>query len=162
MASVHPWHDAFTIICVHLRLNAVLGLLLFPVCQDQRSGAVFLPILLFKLNGVPDDEAEDIRALLNRNGIDYYETPAGNWAVSVPAIWLNDESQRPQARLLIDQYQRERQIRARGEYLQLQQEGKHRTILDLIRGNPVRFVVYLAAIAVVVYFSTKPFLDIGK
>src|SRR4030065_1675214 len=100
MPSVQPWHDAFTIICVHLRLNAVLGFLLFPVRQDQRSGAVFLPILLFKLNGVPDDEAEDIRALLNRNGIDYYETPAGNWAESVPAIGLNDATYHLQPRLL--------------------------------------------------------------
>lgn len=121
-----------------------------------------MPILLFNLKGVPDDEAEDIRALLNSNGIDYYETPAGNWAASVPAIWLNDGSQRPQARLLIDQYQRERLIRARAEYAQLQKDGKHRTILDLIRENPIRFIVYLAAIAVVVYFSTKPFMDIGK
>jgi len=121
-----------------------------------------LPILLFNLKGVPDDEAGEIRALLNSNGIDYYETPAGNWAASLPAIWLNDESQRPQARLLIDQYQRERLIRARAEYAQLQKEGKHRTILDLIRENPIRFIVYLAAIVIVVYFSTKPFMDIGK
>jgi len=121
-----------------------------------------LPILLFNLKGVPDDEAEEIRAVLNSNGIDYYETPAGNWAASVPAIWLNDESLRPQARLLIDEYQRERLIRVRGEYAQLHKEGKHRTILVLIRENPIRFVVYLAAIAAVVYFSTKPFMDIGK
>jgi len=121
-----------------------------------------LPILLFNLKGVPDDEAEEIRALLNSNGIDFYETPAGNWAASVPAIWLNDESQGPQARLLIDRYQRERLIRARAEYAQLRKEGKHRTILDLIRENPIRLIVYLAAIAAVVYFSTKPFMDIGK
>ena len=121
-----------------------------------------MPILLFNLKGVPDDEAEEIRALLNSNGIDYYETPAGNWAASVPALWLNDESQRPLARLLIDQYQRERLIRVRAEYAQLKNEGKHRTILNLIREDPIRFVVYLAAIAAVVYFSTKPFMDIGK
>jgi hypothetical protein len=121
-----------------------------------------LPILLFNLKGAPDDEAEEIRALLSSNGIDYYETPAGNWAASVPAIWLNDERQRPQARLLIDQYQRERLIRVRAEYAQLRKAGKHRTIIDLILENPIRFVVYLAAIAAVVYFSTKPFMDIGK
>jgi Family of unknown function (DUF6164) len=120
-----------------------------------------LPILVFNLKGVPDDEAEEIRALLSSNSIDYYETPAGNWAASVPAIWLNDERQRPQARLLIDQYQRERAIRAREEYAQLKREGRHRTIIDLIRENPIRFILYLAAIAAVVYFSTIPFLDIG-
>ncbi len=120
-----------------------------------------MPIKLFNMKGVPDDEAEEIRALLINNDIDYYETPAGNWAASAPAIWLNDERQGPQAKLLIDQYQREREIRAREEYVQLQKEGKHRTFIDFIRENPIRFVVYLAAIAAVVYFSTKPFMDIG-
>lgn len=116
-----------------------------------------MPIKLFNLRGVPDDEAEEIRVLLTRHGIDYYETPAGKWAASAPAIWLNDESRGSQARLLIEQYQRERQIRAREEYAQLQKEGKHRTMIDLLREDPIRIIIYLAAIAAVVYFSTIPF-----
>jgi hypothetical protein len=52
--------------------------------------------------------------------------------------------------LLIEQYQRERVIRVRAEYAQLQKSGNHRTIIDLIQENPIRFIVYLAAVAAVV------------
>jgi hypothetical protein len=74
---------------------------------------------------------------------------------------MNDGSQESKARLLIEQYQRERVIRVRAEYAQLQKSGNHRTIIDLIQENPIRFIVYLAAVAAVVYFSMKPFMDIG-
>lgn len=120
-----------------------------------------MPIKLFNLRGVPDDEAEEIRDLLTSNRIDYYETPGGNWAVSAPAIWLNDDSHWHKAHELIEQYQRERLIRARKEYSQLRKEGKHRTIADLISENPIRFIIYLAAIAAILYFSTKPFINLG-
>lgn len=120
-----------------------------------------MPIKLFNLRGVPDDEAEDVRVLLTRHGIDYYETPAGKWGASSPAIWLNDESQGPQARLLIEQYQHERQIRAREEYAQRKKEGKHRTMIDFLREDPIRIIIYLVAIAAVIYFSTIPFMNIG-
>lgn len=48
--------------------------------------------LLFKLRGVPDDEADEIRALLAEKQIEYYETSAGNWGISLPALWLQDDS----------------------------------------------------------------------
>jgi len=51
-----------------------------------------MAVQLFKLKGVPEDEAEDIRNLLTNHYIDHYETPAGNWGISMPAIWLNKES----------------------------------------------------------------------
>jgi len=121
-----------------------------------------VPSKLFALNGVPDDEAEDVRALLTAGEIDFYETPAGNWGISAPVIWLKDASQLDKARLLIDAYQRERQVRAREEYTQLKRAGRQRTIMDVIKENPLRFIVYLAAIVAIVYFSTKPFMDIGK
>lgn len=121
-----------------------------------------MPAKLFSLNGVPDDEAEDVRALLTASAIDFYETQAGNWGISAPAIWLRDESQFAQARALIDAYQCERLLRVREEYARRQKEGRNRTTIDVIRENPLRFLVYLAAILAVIYFSTKPFLDIGK
>lgn len=121
-----------------------------------------MAVKLFAMNGVPDDEAEEVRELLASNGIDYYETSAGNWGISVAAIWLRDESQHQQARSLIEEYQRERFARAREEYAHLLRDGKRRTIIDVIRENPVRFIVYLAAIAAVAYLSTKPFMDIGN
>jgi DNA primase len=121
-----------------------------------------MAVKLFVMNGVPDDEAQEVRELLASNGIDFYETTSGNWGISVAAIWLRDESLHPQARSLIDEYQQGRLARAREEYALQQSAGKRRTIIDVVRENPLRFVVYLAAIAVAVYFSTKPFMDIGK
>lgn len=121
-----------------------------------------MAVKLFSLHNVPDDEAEDVRELLRSNEIDFYETPAGNWGVSVSSIWLHDEGELEKAKALLDIYQQERLIRVRDEYAQLGQTGRHRTLGDVIRENPLRFVVYLAAIAAVLYFSTKPFIDIGK
>lgn len=119
-------------------------------------------VQLFILRGVPEDEADDIRKLLLDNEIDYYETPAGNWGISMPAIWLNDADQLDEARALVEKYQQERYIKARDEYAQLSKQGKDETLIDKIRNDPLRFVIYLAIIAIIVYFSTKPFIDIGK
>lgn len=121
-----------------------------------------MPVKLFSLHNVPDDEAEEVRELLRGNAIDFYETPAGNWGISVPSIWLHDESQLEEAKALIGDYQKERLVRVREEYAQLERAGRHRTIGDVIRENPLRFVAYLAAIASLLFFSTQPFLDIGK
>lgn len=120
-----------------------------------------MPVRLFSLNNVPEDEAEDIRKLLGEQRIDFYETEAGNWGVSPAAIWLRDEVQFERARGLIDAYEEERGARMRAAYARELEEGRARTLLDAFRENPLRFTVYATVIAMVVYFSTKPFLDIG-
>jgi nucleosome binding factor SPN SPT16 subunit len=61
--------------------------------------------LIFKLKSVPYDEADDIKNLLAENEIAFYESPAGNWAISMHALWLNDEDQYTEAKKLIDEYQ---------------------------------------------------------
>lgn len=121
-----------------------------------------MAVRFFALNGVPEDEADEVRALLTAHGIDHYETPAGNWGISMPAIWLRDENQREAARRLLDNYQAERVVRMREEYVRQVNEGTNRTLLDVIRENPLRFVVYLVAMMVVAYFSTMPFFEVGK
>ena len=120
-----------------------------------------MPVQLFRLRGVPDDEAEEIRELLLTNEIDYYETPAGNWGISMPAIWLNDEGQLHKAQLLIEKYQGERFVRVRDEYERFNRAGKNKNIIDLIKQKPVRVMVYLAAIIAVIYLCTVPFIDFG-
>lgn len=117
---------------------------------------------LFSLHNVPDDEAEEVRELLTSHTLDFYESPEGNWGVSMPAIWLYDEDQLPEARALIAEYQKKRLDRVREEYALLQRNAMNRTMLDVIRENPLRFVIYLAFIAMVIYFSIQPFMDIGK
>lgn len=116
--------------------------------------------ILFRLNGVSDDEAEEVRELLASNNIDFYETSPGNWGVSMPAIWLRDASQFKQARSLLDDYQQERGIRIREEYTRLKKEGKHKTFADAIRQHPVRFTVHLALAMLVIYLSITLVIDL--
>ena len=35
--------------------------------------------ILFRLKGVPHEEAEAVRLLLDENHVEHYETPPGNW-----------------------------------------------------------------------------------
>lgn len=119
-----------------------------------------MPVKLFSLRNVPDDEAEEIRELLTKNGITYYETPGGNWGISMPAIWLQNEDQLQRAEYLIQKYQRERLIRVREQYEQLEKKGNIETMVDKIKEDPIRFLIYLAIAFIVLYISTKPFIDL--
>ena len=117
---------------------------------------------IFRLRGVPDDEAEDIRILLTEHHFDFYETPGGNWGISMPALWLVDDEREQAAKALITEYQTQRFKRARATYEQLKQEGNLPTIVGRFRENPGQFVFYLAGVIALIYFSTMPFIDAGK
>jgi len=121
-----------------------------------------MAVKLFTLRNVLEDEAEEIRALLEQNSIDFYETPAGNWGMSLPAIWLNDEALFDKATLLIDEYQKARSIRVRAEFDALKKAGKHKTLVDGFKENPVRLIAYLFVILVLIYISTIPYIDFGE
>jgi len=116
---------------------------------------------LFNLKNVPDDEAHDVRNLLNEHGIQFYETPARFWIFSMAAIWLVDAADFDKARQIIDQYQVQRQQRQRELYLQAKQAGQAITVWKLFLSQPLRFVLALLGITVVLYFSLKPFLTLG-
>ena len=121
-----------------------------------------MSVILFRLRGVPEDEAEEVRDLLENNNLDYYETSVGRWRLGMAAIWLEDEAQLERAKILIQEYQRERSFRIRAEYEKLRREGKLETIFDRMKREPIEFIFYLAVIFLVAYFSIKPFIDIGK
>ena len=115
-----------------------------------------MSVQLFRLKNVPEDEAQDIRELLIKNNIDHYETPPGNWGISMPAIWLSNEEQLEYAKSLIDNYQSERSANHRNQHEQ------HKTIVRGFLENPVQFVLYIAFAVVILYFSIKPFLNFGQ
>ena len=81
-----------------------------------QTDKVFMSKLVFRLRNVPEDEAQDVREILENNDIGYFETSAGNWGISLPAIWINETEEFEQARQLIDEYQLERTERLRREY----------------------------------------------
>lgn len=117
--------------------------------------------IIFRLKGVSDDEATDVREILTENNIDYYETSDGMWGVSMPALWLKDETQLEMAQQLIERYQQERVARVREEYEQLKREGKNITMLDKFKEDPVRFTLFSTIIIALVYLSVKLFVDIA-
>lgn len=121
-----------------------------------------MAVIIFRLNGVPDDEADEVRSLLADNNIEFYETSAGRWGISVAAIWLKDEGLKAKARSLIDEYQEEKAIRAKREYDELRFEGRVETLADRIRQRPVQFLFYLAIIIFILYVSIRPFISIGE
>ena len=121
-----------------------------------------MSVLLFRLRNVPDDEADDIRELLTTNKIDFYETSAGNWGISTAAIWLKNNDDLKHARDLIEQYQQERGTTQQQAYIQLKDAGRHKTLLDSFKENPIRFIAYIILIGFILYVSTKPFLSLGN
>ena len=118
--------------------------------------------LLFRLRNVPEDEAEEIRKLLSEHQIDFYETNAGGWGVSMPGIWLHDSSRLGEAKALIDAYQIKRAAEARTAYESLAAEGRQTTVLDNILKQPLRFVLLIAALLFILYISLSPFLRFGS
>jgi hypothetical protein len=117
-----------------------------------------MAVRLFALKEVPDDEAEEIRALLIENNVDFYETPPGKWGLSGAMLWLRDETQLDEAKRLLTEYQRKRADRAKEEYAQLKREGKHITLLDKVKQEPLKMLFYVALIALILYLSIIPFI----
>ena len=121
-----------------------------------------MAVRVFNLRNVPDDELEEVRQLLTDNNVDFYETPAGNWGLSVPAIWIHNDSEKAHVRALIDEYQKERAVRMREAYLRLKAEGRQPRFLDLVAKKPLQIVLYLFLIIFFMYISIGPFLKLGE
>lgn len=115
--------------------------------------------LLFRMRDVPEDEAQEVRELLHSNEIEFFETYAGNWGISLPALWLKDHDQFGRARQLLDEYQNSRGQRIRQEYELERVKGDTKTLWQRFRENPVQITVYLLLIGLVLYLSTKFFFS---
>lgn len=113
--------------------------------------------LLFRLRNVPEDEASEVRDLLSRHNIEFYETSAGNWGISMPGIWLHNDSDYDAARSLLDNYQRERSQRMRAEYELARTEGRAETQWQRLRKEPAKVIGYLTGIAILLYLSIRIF-----
>ena len=114
--------------------------------------------MLVNLRRVPEDELEDIRALLDGEGIDFYETTAGNWGIGQPGIWLQDPDQEDVARGLLERYWAERSRRAKADRERRRRAGNLPGFADAFFRAPLRFIVLIAAIGLVLYLSIAPFL----
>jgi len=117
-----------------------------------------MPVRLFNLRNVPEDEANEIRELLTAHGIDFYETHASGWGISAPAFWLSDDGQQARAEGLIEDYQKKRTEGARATYAQLRSEGRAPTWAGNIARHPLRFLLLAAFVLFILYASLSPFV----
>jgi hypothetical protein len=116
-----------------------------------------MAVLLMKLRLVPDDELAEIEDLLQAHELEFYTTTAGNWGISMPALWLVDDSRREEAKNLLEHYAVERQRRAREIYEAQRDAGKARTLWDMASENPLRWLLSLVMVAALLYVSLVPF-----
>jgi len=109
-----------------------------------------LPKLLLNLRMATDDEAADVRELLDRHQVDWYETQPGFWGISAGGIWLRDLERAAEVKQLLDEYQKQRVVRVRAELEADRREGRAPTFLGELRANPVRMLMQLLAVALLV------------
>jgi hypothetical protein len=116
-----------------------------------------MAVLVFRLNGVGEQEAEEVRDLLAAGGFEFYETSAGRWHISVAAIWLVNDEDSDAARESIDRYQQQRQVEQREAIRQAIDEGRASSWKDRWRDEPATLMLVWVGLAVVVVVSIWPF-----
>jgi hypothetical protein len=113
-----------------------------------------MAVLIFRLNGVSEEEAQDVRELLLDNALDHYETSAGRWGVSVAGLWLVNEEDKLRARELIDAYQLERQA----YFEELNIETPPETFGDRFKKSPLTVMFYGLLAATILFITLSPFI----
>ena len=113
--------------------------------------------LLMNLRDVPGDEADDVRAMLDAQGIAYYETRPSIWGISAGGIWITEDAAFADARRAMDDYQQQRATRARAEYAAAKRAGTAATFITLLRAEPLRVVMSLLGILFALALVTLPF-----
>jgi hypothetical protein len=112
--------------------------------------------MLLNLRHVPDDESDDVRALLDENGIGWYETRPNRWGISAGAIWISEVGDVLEARRLMAQYQQSRQLQAREQREIDRREGREPSFLDVLRNEPARVVLTLVGILLMLGLVALP------
>lgn len=109
------------------------------------------------LRNVPEDEADDVRAMLDAHQIAFYETKPSIWGVSAGGIWVTEDAAFAEARRAMDDYQQQRAIRARAEYAAAKRDGTAETFITVLRAEPMRVVLSLLGILFALALVTLPF-----
>lgn len=112
--------------------------------------------LLLNLRHVPDDEADEVRRLLDAGGIAYYETRPSPWGISAGGIWIRDNAAVAEATRLMAEYQRERAERARTARAEAQRNGTAETFADVVRTRPLQVALAVIATALLLLLLALP------
>ena len=117
-----------------------------------------MSVLLMNLRNVPDDEADDVRAMLDARQIAFHETRPSIWGVSAGGIWVTEDADFADARRAMDDYQQQRSARARAEYAAAKRAGTADTFWTMLRADPGRVVMSVLGILFVLGLVTLPFI----
>ncbi|ERS86960.1 hypothetical protein Q672_13655 [Marinobacter sp. EVN1] len=120
-----------------------------------------MPHHLMNLRHVPDDEADEIRALFEEHEVRYYETPPSRWGISMGGFWVQDADEAARAKALLDDYQRQRFQSQRQAYEQGLARGEIGGIGSMFRRYPLRTLAACLAIAAIAAISLLPFVRVG-
>ncbi|WP_159015677.1 DUF6164 family protein [Cognatiluteimonas profundi] len=115
--------------------------------------------LLLNLRMVLPDEADDVRAMLDANGIEFYETRPSRWGISHGGIWITSEADVARAKTLMAAYQLERRARVRAEHEAAVRDGSAETFASVLKHEPARVIfTVLAIIALLGLVALVPLL----
>ncbi len=121
-----------------------------------------MAILLLNLRHVPEDEADEVRALLEAQGIEYYETQPGPFGISAGGIWLVHSEQEERARMRLHEYQQTRLQRVHVERETARREGRLPGTWSQLRDNPLQALAAVLGILLVLAVTLLPFLLLGE
>ena len=114
--------------------------------------------LLLNLRHVPEDEVDEVCALLDAHGIAHYRTRPGPFGISAGGIFVAEDADAAQARLLMAGYQQERSRRAREARAEALRDGSAETFLALLRAQPGQVALRVLAILFVLALMALPVL----
>ncbi len=114
--------------------------------------------LLLNLRNVPDDEADDVRALLDNHDIAYYETSPGFWNISLGGIWVREDAAFAEAKRLMGVYQAQRGARVRAENDAARRDDTAGTFWTVLRNEPMRVLAAVLGILFAIALVLLPAL----
>ena len=114
--------------------------------------------LLMNLRNVPDDEADDVRAMLDEHRIAFYQTPASGWGLFAGGIFVAQDADIVEAKRLMAAYQALRSERARAEHAAARRDGTAETFRTVLREQPLRVLLTFLAIAFLLGLVALPVL----
>jgi hypothetical protein len=102
--------------------------------------------LLLNMRQVPEDEADEVRAMLREARLEFYETQPSRWGISYGGIWITRDDDIAEARRLMAGYQDARREHARAERATALREGTAETFADVVRREPLRVLLTVLGI----------------
>lgn len=112
--------------------------------------------LLLNLRYVPDDEAADVRKLLDDQDIAWYETDPGNWWISAGGIWVKHDADLARAREAMAAYQADRAQVARATQARDVAEGRAETFADRLREDPAGVAIRIVGMLLILALMALP------